>query len=124
MPDCGKLAWPLEPPVLLRFGYNRKVPGDAFAKSARAMLERNIEESAFRALSDRIERFNANYRDTAKGDTYSMLYESDGTLTLWLNDTRLGHEQGHAFARQYLKIWFGPKPYSAKLKEALLTPAS
>lgn len=124
MPDCSRLEWPLQPPLLLRFGYDREVPGKAFAKSSRAMLERNLEESTFRAMEERFQAFNANYRDTSEGDVYTMLYETDGRLTLWLNDMRLAREQGHDFARQYLKIWFGPRPFSEKLKEALLSPGT
>ena len=36
--DCGA-ADPLAPPMRLAFGYNREVPGDAFAKAARKMAE-------------------------------------------------------------------------------------
>lgn len=124
MPDCSRLEWPLEPPLLLRFGYDRKVPGKAFAKSSLAMLERNMGKSTFRAMEERFRAFNANYRDTSEGDVYTMLYETDGSLTLWLNDRHLAGEQGHDFARQYLKIWFGPRPFSDKLKDALLSPGT
>ncbi|HAM74420.1 MAG TPA: hypothetical protein DCQ09_01995, partial [Alcanivorax sp.] len=34
--DCSA-ADPLAPPMRLAFGYNREVPGDAFAKAARKM---------------------------------------------------------------------------------------
>lgn len=122
--DCSRLSMPLEPPLLLRFGYQREVPGDAFAESALAMLERNLDEATFRELESRFRAFNANYRDTDEGDVYSMLYQEDGTLTLWLNDRELARESGHDFARHYLKIWFGPRPFSDRLKESLLTPAT
>lgn len=124
LPDCDRLEMPFQPPLMLRFGYDREVPGDAFAKSARAMLERNMEASTYQSLEEQFETFNGSYRDTQDGDIYSMLWREDGSVILWLNDGKLAEEQGGRFARHYLKIWFGPDPYSNKLKEALLTPAS
>lgn len=124
MPDCSRLKMPLEPPLLLRFGYQREVPGDAFAESALAMLERNLSGENFQQLKARFQQFNAHYQTTSDGDIYSMHYGEDGTLTLWLNDNRLAREQGHDFAGQYLKIWFGPEPFSSRLKKELLSPAS
>lgn len=124
LPDCERLEMPLQPPLMLRFGYDREVPGHAFARSARAMLQRNMDESTYRELQEQFETFNSSYRDTQEGDVYSMLWQEDGSVTLWLNDRKLAEERGERFARHYLKIWFGPDPYSDKLKQALLTPAS
>lgn len=120
LPDCERLTFPFQPPVALRFAYEREVPGDAFAESAMAMLERNMDADTFKALEARFREFNSHYRDTRDGDVYVMLYDREGNLTLWFNDERLTRTQGDRFASHYFRIWFGPKPFSRGLKKALL----
>lgn len=118
--DCAaddKLA----PPLRLAFGYNREVPGDAFAKAAREMIERNLSEQRFQALQQRLDAFNRHYRTTNDGDRYTLDYDRDQSLVLRLNGEVLAREQGRDFADAYLSIWFGEDPYSDNLKEALLS---
>ncbi|MFP1683488.1 chalcone isomerase family protein [Alloalcanivorax sp. C16-1] len=117
--DCGT-ADPLAPPLRLEFGYNREVPGDAFAKAARKMIERNLDEARFQALLPRLEAFNQHYRTTRDGDRYTLDYDTDGSLVLRLNGEPLAREKGRDFAQAYFTIWFGDRPYSDDLKEALL----
>jgi hypothetical protein len=124
MSDCSKLTVPFEPPVALRFAYDRKVPGKAFRKAANAMLERNLEDAEFQALKERIESFNSRYVDIADGDAYYMLRDGEGGLHLWLNDRMLASVQDPELAAAYFRIWFGDKPFSGELKENLLTPLS
>ncbi|WP_303760707.1 chalcone isomerase family protein [Alcanivorax jadensis] len=109
----------LAAPMRLEFSYNREVPGDAFAKAALNFLEKNLNDRDFEQLKPRFERFNSHYRDIDDGDTYAMIYQ-DEELLLMLNDEPLTTEQGDRFARAYLRIWFGEKPYSNNLKQALL----
>ncbi|GAA5135991.1 chalcone isomerase family protein [Alloalcanivorax gelatiniphagus] len=111
---------PLAPPLRLEFGYNREVPGDAFAKAARKMIERNLDEARFQALLPRIEAFNQHYRTTRDGDRYTLDYDDDGSLVLRLNGEALAREQGRDFAEAYFTIWFGERPYSDDLKASLL----
>ncbi|MBL7251289.1 chalcone isomerase family protein [Alloalcanivorax sp. C16-2] len=121
--DCGaddKLA----PPLRLAFGYNREVPGDAFAKAARKMIERNLTEARFQSLSRRIDAFNRHYRTTSDGDRYTLDYDSDQSLVLRLNGEELARERGRDFADAYLSIWFGENPYSDNLKAELLSGGS
>ena len=117
--SCGS-AQPLTPPLLLEFTYRREVPGSAFSRSATAMLERNVNPATFADMKKRIEAFNSHYRDIGDGDSYQLRYLGDGRLELLLNNELLASEQGHDFANAYLQIWFGPKPYSERLKEQLL----
>lgn len=118
--DCGA-ADPLAPPMRLAFGYNREVPGDAFAKAARKMIERNVGEDTFEALKERIDAFNSHYRTTRDGDRYTLDYDEDQSMVLRLNGEKLAEEQGEDFAQAYFSIWFGDDPYSDDLKEELLS---
>lgn len=118
--DCDVVD-PLAPPMRLAFGYNREVPGDAFAKAARKMIERNVAEDTFESLKSRIDSFNSHYRTTRDGDRYTLDYDEDQSLVLRLNGEKLAEEQGKAFAQAYFSIWFGEDPYSDDLKEELLS---
>ncbi|MDF1630037.1 MAG: chalcone isomerase family protein [Alcanivoracaceae bacterium] len=117
---CSQQARSLTPPLLLEFTYRREVPGSAFSRSATAMIERNVEAATFADLQQRVEAFNSHYRDIGDGDSYQLRYLSNGRLELLLNNELLASEQGHEFANAYLQIWFGPEPYSDRLKEQLL----
>lgn len=118
--DCSA-ADPLTPPMRLAFGYNREVPGDAFAKAARKMIERNVSDATFDTLKERIDSFNSHYRTTRDGDRYTLDYDDDQSMVLRLNGEKLAEEQGRAFAQAYFSIWFGDDPYSDDLKEELLS---
>ena len=118
--DCAA-ADPLAPPMRLAFGYNREVPGDAFAKAARKMIERNVSEDTFEALKARIDAFNSQYQTTRDGDRYTLDYDDDQSMVLRLNGEKLAEEQGKDFAQAYFSIWFGDDPYSDDLKEELLS---
>lgn len=117
--DC-QARDPLAPPLRLTFGYNRKVPGDAFGKSALAMIKRNISTANFNKLKDRIQAFDSHYQTTTDGDLYSLDYDSDQSLVLKLNGKTLATEHGADFAQTYFTIWFGKDPFSDDLKEELL----
>ncbi|MBM1143055.1 chalcone isomerase family protein [Alcanivorax sp. ZXX171] len=119
-PDCDA-SDKLAPPLRLAFGYNREVPGDAFAKAARKMIKRNVEEARFKKLAERIDAFNQRYRTTTDGDRYTLDYGRDQSLVLRLDGELLAREQGRDFADAYLSIWFGEDPYSDNLKAKLLS---
>ena len=118
--DCVSGLASLQPPLLLEFAYQRDVPGSAFSQAAMAMVERNVSDSDFAKLQVRLERFNSHYRDIGDGDRYQLRYLPGGELELLLNNEVLTREQGHDFASAYLNIWFGPQPYSERLKKQLL----
>lgn len=119
--DCQKLSWPFEPPIALRFAYEREVPARGFTESANEMLERNLDAATWSELESAIRSFNEQYRAVEDGDTYYML-RHDGRLTLWLNSEQLAAVDNPALARHYFRIWFGEKPFSDSLREELLTP--
>lgn len=117
--DCAGVE-PLAPPLALEFGYQREIPGSAMGKAASVMIERNVDEALYARLEARIEAFNDAYRDIVPGDRYQLAYSTDGEIVLSYNGKVIAREQGHDFARTYLQIWFGPKPYSKDMKQALL----
>lgn len=121
LPDCDRLSHPLEPPVALRFAYQREVPARGFTESANEMLERNLDEDEFRTLEDAIRDFNGHYQDVDDGDTYYMLRTED-SLTLWLNGEELASVENPELARIYFRIWFGEEPFSDRLRKDLLEP--
>lgn len=120
-PTCdGRGERLLAPPLQLDFAYTRAVPGDAFAEAAMVMIERNVDADRFASLAPRLKAFNRAYRDIDDGDRYRLQYLPSGELQLWLNNEKLATEQGHDFARAYLTIWFGERPYSDTMKDTLL----
>lgn len=120
-PECDSAHSLLTPPLELTFAYQRAIPGQAMAKAALVMIERNLSDADFDALEARLIAFSDGYQDIDSGDAYHLRYASDGKLELWLNDELLRTEQGHDFAKAYLSIWFGDKPYSDDLKQRLLS---
>lgn len=119
-PDCSLQAQWSQPPLQLTFAYQHAVPGDAFARSSLAMIQRNIDPATFARLEPRLRAFNSVYRDIDAGDAYRLRYLEGDRVELWLNDTLLTREQGKDFALAYLSIWFGQDPYSEKMKRLLL----
>lgn len=109
----------LSPPLQLSFQYFREVPGDAFSKAAMHFLEKNLGRTRFAELESDLAAFSQQFRDVDDGDRYTLTY-SEGELILALNGAPLASQQGDAFARAYLSIWFGPTPYSPAMKESLL----
>lgn len=118
MASCGDDH--LKPPLELSFAYSRKVPADAFSRSAWAMLERNLTAAQLQPLEHRLRAINNAYLDTEAGDVYRLIYRENGVFQLFLNQQKLAEDQGHELARAYLSIWFGERPYSPELRAALL----
>lgn len=114
----------LSPPLKLTFAYDRAIPGNAMSKAAMVMLQRNLSESQFNELAPRLRAFSSAYRDIDQGDAYHIQLSANGEVSLWLNEERLKTEQGLEFARAYMSIWFGPRPYSEDLKQSLLAQST
>lgn len=120
LPECQPVQPPFDAPLRLTFSYQRSIPGEAFRESSLAMLERNLDADRYQDLKPRIEAFNEGYRDTDDGDVYQLHFASNEDFILTFNDEIIAREQGDDFANAYLSIWFGDKPFSARLKSDLL----
>ena len=71
-------------------------------------------------MRDRLERFNATYRNVKPGDSYTLTYVPRAGTTLRLNGSALITVPGHDFAAAYFRIWLGDKPINDSLRDALL----
>ena len=118
--DCSRISHPFEAPLQLTFAYSRDVPGHAFAESAMAMLERNLDPATFERFKERFQAFNSGYRDTGDGDAYKLHLGRQGEFVLTFNGEEIAREQGEDFANAYMSIWFGERPFSRPLRTALL----
>jgi hypothetical protein len=122
MPDCAALTTDFYGSIKqLSFEYERAVPGDAFAKSAANFLKKNLAPETWTALEDKINAFNAHYKDIGPGDRYDLVYLPNQGLRLLLNDELLVAESDPLLAQAYFTIWFGDKPFDKGLKSKLLT---
>lgn len=118
---CSHLHLSIKPPLMLVFHYNHDIPAKGFRESSVHIIKENLSKTDYARLASRIDTFNRSYRDTRKGDVYRLEYRSDGRFLLYFNDRLIATEKGDEFARDYLKIWFGKKPFSRSLKTQLLT---
>ena len=113
--DCGK-PWDQQS-IQMDFKYTHDIPGWAFRRAAKYVLNKNISDSSLQGQLDSITQL---YKPVKDGDLYSLKYNADSKrLDLSLNGKALGSLQ-NAKANQYFLIWFGPKPFNAKLKQQLI----
>lgn len=71
-------------------------------------------------LQARIKQFNSLFSTVRKGDQIRLDYLPGEGTQVWINDTMKGSVEGEDFSRALLKIWLGPEPPDANLKEAML----
>ena len=80
----------------------------------------NNSGEELKGLQDRINLFNSLFTTVRKGDVIRFDYMPEEGTQVWINDTLNGTVPGEDFFAALLKIWLGPKPAEAKLKDALL----
>ena len=80
----------------------------------------NNTAEELKVLQDRINQFNSFFTTVRKGDEIRLDYMPREGTRVWINDTLKGTVPGEDFSRALLKIWLGPKPADAGLKEAML----
>ncbi len=108
-------------PKMLRFSYQRAIPGDAFRKAADFFLEKNLG-SQYLKWQEQIKQFNTHYQSVDAGDYYDLLFFPEQGLSLKLNTVELAKISDAELGLAYFKIWLGNEPFSEDLKQALLTP--
>ena len=106
----------------LEIHYLMDFSADDFRKSTIDGIRRNVGADAFTELEDAISTMNALYEDIEEGDRYSVTFVPGVGTELAKNGRTLGVVPGLDFARAYFAIWFGPDPFDADLKRALLEP--
>jgi len=80
----------------------------------------NNSGEELKGLQDRINLFNSLFTTVRKGDVIRFDYLPEEGTQVWINDTLNGTVPGEDFFVALLKIWLGPKPAEANLKDALL----
>jgi len=80
----------------------------------------NNSGEELKGLQDRINLFNSLFTTVRKGDVIRFDYMPEEGTQVWINDTLNGIVSGEDFFAALLKIWLGPKPAEANLKDALL----
>ncbi len=107
-------------PRRLELAYFHAINAADFAKATRQKMADNVSPAEMTRLNERLERFNALYRDVAPGDRYALTYFPGQGTELSLNGQRLGVIRGDDFAAAVFAIWLGPKPIDRGFKKALL----
>ena len=80
----------------------------------------NNSAEGLKGLQERINQFNSLFTTVRKGDVVRLDYMPEKGTQVWINDTLKGSVPGEDFSKALLKIWLGPKPADAGLKDAML----
>ena len=110
-------------PRRLELSYFHAISAEDFAKATRNKMADNVTPEALAALDERIQRFNALYRDVQPGDRYALTYLPGQGTELALNGQSLGRVEGDDFAAAVFAIWLGPEPIDQSFKKRLLGEA-
>ena len=107
-------------PRRLELEYFHAISASDFADATRQKIADNVTAAAMAALSSRLEKFNALYRDVQPGDRYALTYRPGSGTELSLNGTPLGRIAGDDFAAAVFAIWLGTNPIDTDFRDALL----
>lgn len=110
-------------PRRIELAYFHAIKAADFAKATRKKMADNVSPAEMERLSERLERFNALYRDVQPGDRYALTYLPGQGTALSLNGQQLGIVEGDDFAAALFAIWLGPQPIDQTFKKALLGQA-
>ena len=110
-------------PRRIELSYFQAISAEDFAKATRKKIADNLAPEALAAMSERIDRFNALYRDVEPGDRYALTFIPGEGTELSLNGEVLGHIAGDDFAAAVFAIWLGSDPIDHDFKTALLGQA-
>lgn len=101
--------------------YALSVDAKDMVRAAEQVLSNQHDREKIEALRSEIDRLHRNYQDVAKGDRYSLCYDSASRTTeLALNDQALTRITSPAFAQLYFGIWLGSKAIDTSLQKHLL----
>jgi hypothetical protein len=108
-------------PKRLELHYLLDISADDFRKSGLAFLEKQQSPEGLATLADRLEAFNAAYRDVREGDRYALEYHPETGTRLLKNGEELVRVPGLDFAQAYFGIWLDPQqPLSSSFRDDLL----
>ncbi len=107
-------------PRRLELAYFHAIAAEDFARATREKMADNVSPAPMAALNERLDQFNALYRDVQPGDRYALTYLPGQGTELSLNGERLGVISGEDFAAAVFAIWLGPQPIDKSFKKKLL----
>ncbi|NDV60954.1 hypothetical protein G0Q06_00655 [Puniceicoccales bacterium CK1056] len=105
----------------LELQYNVRITADQFRESGDSILKRNLDDTTWQNIRDRLARLNEAYQDVEKGDRYALVYTPGNGTTLKLNGEPLVTVEGADFAKAYFSIWLGEDAVKASFRKALLS---
>lgn len=109
-------------PKRLELHYLMAISGDDFRRSGSTLLKKQRDPEVLESLAERLETFNAAYRDVEAGDRYALEYHPESGTRLLKNGEELVRVPGLDFATAYFGIWLDPsEPLSARFRDDLLT---
>ena len=107
-------------PRRLELEYFHAISASDFADATRQKIADNVTAETLATITDRLEQFNALYRDVQPGDRYALTYRPGSGTELSLNGTPLGLIAGDDFAAAVFAIWLGTDPIDTDFRDALL----
>jgi hypothetical protein len=105
-------------PKVLRMVFVRGVTRDQMSKAWREGFEKNAGSNA--ALTPRIDQLISYMSDQKKGDTLTFTDVPGAGVEVRAGNQLKGTIPGDDFAQALFRIWLGPNPPNAGLKEGLL----
>ena len=104
----------------LELVYSVGISAEDFRESGNSILRRNVDESTWNQLQDRLAKLNAAYQSVEEGDRYGLIYVPGKGTTLARNGEFLVTVPGPDFARAYFSIWLGEDAVKESFREDLL----
>lgn len=83
-------------------------------------FRKNQSDAAMQVLQARLEKFDAMFGESRRGDRYRFDFRTDGSTSVSFNGKKVGSIPGKDFQRALLAVWLGSKPADDDLKEAML----
>lgn len=105
---------------VMRLAFVREVGAGKLVGAWNDGFAANHSGAELQALRARLDRFNALMRDVRRGDVLQLDLLPGGETQVRFNDGLRGGVEGADFQRALLKVWLGPAPADAGLKQALL----
>jgi hypothetical protein len=100
--------------------YFHDIKKEDFQTSTTAIIKQNVSEASYQNIEDRVQTFNALYRDVRSGERYSLTYIKGKGSTLALNGKTLGTIPGDDFCVAVFSIWLGENPIDEHFRDTLL----
>ena len=121
MDSCQSGADPLtDVAKCLELAYSVGLSAEDFQESGNAILKRNVDQTTWEGLQDRLAMLNAAYQSVEKGDRYALAYLPGQGTTLKLNGVPLVTIEGADFANAYFSIWLGEDAAKKSFRDDLL----